>query len=118
PKANRACPDLCLNSRGDADLRVRVHGVRVALRGARPERGSGQLPGLRRLERAQAVLRVRDSRHRRAAELRRDDALRRLLWRKLWLRALSSTPTRPRSPAARAAVSPRVAPRSSSGMGI
>src|SRR5690242_7923581 len=49
----------CYGLRPSAHLRVRVHGVRVALRGARPERSRPRLPGLRRPERAEAVLRLR-----------------------------------------------------------
>src|SRR5256885_11648866 len=76
-------PGYGLHCRGDADLRVRVYGVRVAFRGARPERSRPRLSGLRRRERAQTVLRLRGSRHRRATELRR--VRRRLLRRQLWL---------------------------------
>src|SRR5262245_23013960 len=51
-----------LHSAG-ADLRVRVHGVRVALRGARPlERTGGDMPGVRSGEGAQAVLELRGAR--------------------------------------------------------
>ena len=45
-----------------ADLRVRLHGVRVALRGARPRRGAGRLPRLRRDERLAPVLLLRRAR--------------------------------------------------------
>src|ERR671935_90119 len=64
-------PEACLHSRGDADLRVRVHEVREPLRGARVagRAGSG-LPRLRRGEGLEAVLGLRGSRHRRTAELR------------------------------------------------
>jgi hypothetical protein len=65
-------PETCLHSVGDADLRVRVHGVRVALRGARRDdcAGSG-LPRLWRLAGGAAALRVRgprSPRHRRAVD--------------------------------------------------
>ena len=86
-------PDRCLHSRRDADLRVRMHGVREPLRGARSSRR--ERPGLSRLrlgEDEQAVLRVRGSRHRRAAELRRIRW--RLLRRELWLR-LTAAPGMP-----------------------
>ena len=72
---------------GRADLRVRLHGVRVAFRGARPGRGADRLPGLLRDERRAPVLLVRRAR-------RREDAVasaagrRRLLRRLLRLRPL------------------------------
>src|SRR4029450_9764008 len=47
-QCNRA-PERDDKLRVDADLRVRVHAVRVALRGARPERTAAGLPGRRRL---------------------------------------------------------------------
>src|SRR5258708_2617051 len=71
---------------GRADLRVRLHGVRVALRGARPGRRGGRLPRLHRDERLEAVLHVRRSRGDEAARLRR--WRRRLLRRLLRLRSL------------------------------
>ena len=81
-------PELCLHSRGDADLRVRVHGVREPFRGAPSSGGRrSELPRLRLGEDEPPVLRVRGSRHRRAAELRR--VRRRLLWRRLWLRLIA-----------------------------
>jgi hypothetical protein len=86
-------PGTCLHSCGDADLRVRVHGVREPLRGAAPpRRGRSELPRVRVGEDESPVLRVRDSRHRRAAELRRN-VRRRMLRRKLWLR-LTARPGR------------------------
>src|SRR5205823_3921168 len=57
---------------GDADLRVRLHAVRVALRGAGAERRGAAVPGLRWLEGAEAVLGLCWAWHRRAAELRPD----------------------------------------------
>src|SRR5581483_2495900 len=63
----------------DADLRVRVHGVRVAFRGARPRRGAGRLPGLRRDERLPPVLLLRRARREQGRDGRRRRVLRRLL---------------------------------------
>ena len=74
---------------GHADVRVRVHGVRGAFRGARPQRGPGRsVPDVRRREGAEAVLRVRGARYIVVAELlgRRRG---RLLRRQLRLRPLA-----------------------------
>src|SRR5581483_3253462 len=68
-----------------ADLRIRVHGVRVALRGARSRRGAGQLPRLHRGERRQAVLVLRGARRHQGAVVA---VGRRLLRRLLRLRTL------------------------------
>ena len=69
-----------------ADLRIRVHEVRVALRGARPRRRVAQVPRLLEREGAEAVLRLRDARRGVDAELRPDGCGRRLLRRLLRLR--------------------------------
>src|SRR5918994_6322371 len=63
-----------------ADLRVRVHGVRVALRGARPLVGAGRdVSRVRRGEGAQAALELR--RARRGVEARLQRAVR--WWRRM-----------------------------------
>src|SRR6187455_1036925 len=76
-----------------ADLRVRLHEVRVAFRGARPQRRDAELPGLLERECPEAVLDVRDPRRAVGAELRPDGGRRRrLLRRRLRLRPLASYP--------------------------
>ena len=74
---------------GRARLRVRVHGVRAALRGARPHgRRRARMPALRRHERPPPALRLRRSRRVEPAELRADGGRRRLLRRLVRLRSL------------------------------
>src|SRR4051812_35580903 len=81
--------DLWPIFRGDADLRVRLHAVRVALRGARPRGRPAGLPRLRRSRRPEAVLGVRHARRGRPTELRTDGSGRRMLRRLVRLRALA-----------------------------
>ena len=67
-----------------ADLRVRMHGVRVALRGARPlERPGRDVPRVRRGEGPQAALELRRARRRVEARLQRP-----VRWRRRMLRRL------------------------------
>ena len=96
-------------TRARADLRVRVHGVRVALRGARPEpRAGGDVPRVRSGEGAEAALDVRRARRSgRAVELASQPrAARRLLRRLLRLR-LGRDLTRSDEPRHRGAKRPR-----------
>src|SRR5436190_15346865 len=71
-----------------ADLRIRLHDVRVALRGARPKRRDAEVPRLLEREGAEAVLGLRHARRPVDAQLRADGGRRRVLRRLLRLRPL------------------------------